>query len=52
MDYDLRAETRANAGAGAGAGVGAGAGDGVVDVVDCDMLGGGGRMLLVDCDWS
>ena len=24
--------------------------DGTVDVVDCDMLGGGGRTLLMDCD--
>ena len=32
------------------AGAGAGDGDGAVDVVDCDMLGGGGRVLLMDCD--
>ena len=44
MDDGLRAE--------AGAGAGAGNGDGVADVVDCDMLGGGGRTLLVDCEGS
>ena len=31
---------------------GAGDGDGAVDVVDCDMLGGGDRTLLMDCDGS
>ena len=37
---------------GAGAGGGTGGGDGAVDVATCDMLGGGDRTLLVDCDGS
>ena len=48
MDDGPRVEVEA----GAGAGAGTGAGDGVVDVVDCDILGGGGRTLLVECDGS